>query len=133
VEPVAGFLADELNQLVGVAQFTRRGHPGGQIAAQGDDAVDADRAIAFEDFAHARLGRADAGQMRRGGQAGGADFLDGLVGAVLRRAAGAEVTEKKAGFSGASFVQVARNFSAPSGVCGGKNSTESSMFIFLSR
>src|ERR1017187_10726661 len=38
-----------------------------------------------------------------------------------------KVTEKNAGSRGASFVQVARSFSVPSGVCGGKNSTESSM------
>src|SRR5512133_454887 len=42
-----------------------------------------------------------------------------------------KVTEKKAGFSSASFCHVARSFSAPSGVCGGKNSMEISI-LFMS-
>ena len=33
------------------------------------------------------------------------------------------VTEQNAGFSSASFLRAARNFSAPSAVLGGKNST----------
>jgi hypothetical protein len=41
VEVIAGLGADELHQLVGVAQFAGESHAGGQIAAQGDDAADA--------------------------------------------------------------------------------------------
>ena len=43
------------------------------------------------------------------------------------------VTEKKAGFSSARLTQVARSFSMPSGVCGGKNSIEISCFIYSTR
>src|SRR5512140_933462 len=42
-----------------------------------------------------------------------------------------KVTEKKAGFSSASFAHTMRSFSTPSGVCGGKNSTESSGLFML--
>ena len=50
-EPVAGFGADELDQFVGVAEFAGLGHAGGQVAAQGDDALDAGGLVFGEDFA----------------------------------------------------------------------------------
>lgn len=42
VEVVSGFLADELDQVAGVAQFaTGHAHARWQVATQGDDALDA--------------------------------------------------------------------------------------------
>ncbi|MNT91758.1 hypothetical protein D3C72_2329110 [compost metagenome] len=42
VEMLAGFAADELHQLVGVAQLAAgHAHARGQVAAQGDDTLDA--------------------------------------------------------------------------------------------
>ena len=40
-----------------------------------------------------------------------------------------KVTEKKSGWSAASWLRTARNFSSPSPVCGGKNSMESCMGV----
>jgi hypothetical protein len=71
--------------------------------------------------------------VRRGIVAFSRDFLDDGKGALTRRAAGAKVTEKKVGFSFASCARVDRSFSIPSGVCGGKNSMESSVVMFDSK
>ena len=92
LEAVAMCLADERHQLAGVMEIARcagadRG--GRKIAAQRYDALHAGCLVAVEQRRDPRPRRADAGQVRRGLDAGLFDDLDhGVVGAVLIRAAG---------------------------------------------
>jgi hypothetical protein len=123
LEPVAGFLADETHQFVGVAEFTRLGHAGGQVAAQGDDVADAVGAVGFQDFPQAAPGRAHAGKVGRGGESRRPGFparFPGCGPGSSHRAP--KVTEKNFGLSWASWRRVARSLAMPSGVLGGKNS-----------
>ena len=66
VEVVAGFGADEFDQFVGVAEFAEFAHPGWQIAAQGDEAMDALGAVMVQNFPSARASRSHASQVRGG-------------------------------------------------------------------
>jgi hypothetical protein len=88
-EPVAGFGADKLDQLVGVAEFAGFCHARGQVTTQCDDAFDADSLVLAQDFANAGAGRADTGEMWCGSVAFGGDFLDHGKGAFAGRATGA--------------------------------------------
>ncbi len=89
VEPVTGLLADEVDELVGIAKFADIGHAGRQIAAQGDDAADAVITVVMQDLADVFACRADAGKVRAGRDALGGDLHDDVEGAAARRAAGA--------------------------------------------
>ncbi|OMP13258.1 hypothetical protein COLO4_01993, partial [Corchorus olitorius] len=62
VERLAGFLADELDQLVGEAEFTDLAHARRHVAAQRDDAADAVFAIRIENAADALARRTHARQ-----------------------------------------------------------------------
>ena len=70
VEPVAGALADERHQLVGVAKFSGGPQAGGQIAAKRDDVANAVALVALELHADVVARRGDAGDVRRGLVAG---------------------------------------------------------------
>ncbi len=94
---VAGFRADEGNQLIGITEFAGVGHAGGQVAAQGDDAADAAVAEDGQQFTNARLRCADARQMRRGNMTSGGNFADGRQRAFLRRTAGTISDGEKGG------------------------------------
>ena len=66
-EVIAGLGADELDQLVGVAQLAAGvTHAGGQVAAQGDDALDAVGTVVVDQVAQVFARVADAGQVRCG-------------------------------------------------------------------
>ena len=86
---VTGFGADERHQFVGIAKLAGVIHARWQIAAQRDDAFDATLAEGGQHVAHALLRRADAGQVRGGGVAGGGDFHHRGQRAIARRTAGA--------------------------------------------
>ena len=96
-EPVAGFLADEGHQFVGVVELAGVHGARGQVAAQRDQMADALAFVCVEDVADALFGRADARQVRRGFRAGGLDLAHGFQGAVAGRAAGAEGHGKELG------------------------------------
>ncbi|MNN28604.1 hypothetical protein D3C81_1421820 [compost metagenome] len=68
VEVVAGFLADELDQVAGVAQLTAgHAHAGRQVATQGNDALDASGLVFGQQGAQIVLGVTHARQVRGGG------------------------------------------------------------------
>src|SRR5690606_13384701 len=48
MEPVAGFVADELHQLARVPQVTRSDHPGGQVAPQRDQPACPERPVQLQ-------------------------------------------------------------------------------------
>ena len=88
--PVAPFLlADEGDQLAGVAELARGRGAARQVAAQGDQAADLLLPVGAEDLGDAFAGRADAGEMRRGGMAERGDVGDGGERLVAGGAAGA--------------------------------------------
>ncbi|MCY1433218.1 hypothetical protein D9M71_492400 [compost metagenome] len=91
VEVVTGLVADEFHQLVGETQLAAgHAHAGRQVAAQGDDALDAGILVVGQQGAQFGLAVADAGQVRRGGYLHLAVQLQhGLQGAVAGGAAGA--------------------------------------------
>src|SRR5690606_11957983 len=75
-EVVAGFFPDKFHQFVGVAQFAAgQARAAGQIAAQGDDAVNAQFFIAGKQVAQIGFAVAHAGQVRGSGNAA---FLNGF-------------------------------------------------------
>ena len=90
MERVAELLPDEGHQLVGEAQLPCLDHPGGHIAAQRDDALDAGFAVALEGLAERSSGRRHAGDVRGDLLPLGLDLERHAQGAVARRAAGAE-------------------------------------------
>ena len=83
--------SDEADEFVGVVEFAGRGgaHGGcGQIAAEGDDALDAGLAVAVKMGGNVSARGAYAGEVRGGLDAGVLDNgEDGLVGAFLAGAA----------------------------------------------
>jgi hypothetical protein len=97
LEVIAGLGADELDQLVGVAELAGKADAGGQVAAQGDDAADAGGLVALQDLADVLAGRADARQVRRRLVAFALDLEDGFEGALLGGAAGAEGDREELG------------------------------------
>nr|GEU28354.1 hypothetical protein [Tanacetum cinerariifolium] len=98
MEPVARFLADELDQLAGVAELAGRAVTAGQVAAQRHDAADVVRLEFVQDGADRRAGAAHARQVRCGVLAGGQDFHHRVERAALGAAAGAEGHGKILGF-----------------------------------
>ncbi|MNH19525.1 hypothetical protein D3C79_792660 [compost metagenome] len=67
VEVVSGFLADELHQVAGVAQFaTGHAHARRQVTTQGNDALDTGSLVLGQQGAQFGLGVAHARQVRRG-------------------------------------------------------------------
>jgi hypothetical protein len=90
VEPVAGFLADELDQVAGIAQFAGAAIAARQVAAQGHEAADVVRLELAQDRADRFARAADAGQVRRADLAFGLDLEHGVERALLGAAAGAE-------------------------------------------
>jgi hypothetical protein len=121
-EVIAELGADERDQLVRVAELAGGREPGGQIAAQGDQMADAVVPIACSDFADALARGGDAGDVRCRRLAGWCECRARFQRAVARRAAGAIRDRKELRRSCASCSVVARSFSRPSGVFGGKNS-----------
>jgi hypothetical protein len=97
IEPVAGFLADKADQLVGIAEFARIGHAGRQVATQGDDVADTVGAVGFQNIPDVLAGGGDAREMRRGGQALALDFQHGFQGPIAGGTAGAESHGKELG------------------------------------
>ena len=99
VEPVAGFGPDKFDQLAGVGEFAGRGvqHAvaAGQVATQGNHAADAVGLVFGQHRTQLVSVAADAGQVRGGIVAFGADFQHRVAGAGLGRAAGAERDGKK--------------------------------------
>ena len=91
VEPVAGRLADERDQLAGVAELARVGRARRQVAAQRDEVPDAVLAVARE---HLGAGSSRVEPMHEmcgaAGDAFAADLEHRLERAFARRAAGAE-------------------------------------------
>ena len=68
MEVVAGLVANELDEFVGIAQFTGGlTHAGGQVAAQGNNAPDAGFAILGQQVAQVVCTVAHTGQVRRCG------------------------------------------------------------------
>jgi hypothetical protein len=124
LEVIAGLGADELDQLVGVAELAGKADAGGQVAAQGDDAADAGGLVALQDLADVLAGRADARQVRRRLVAFALDLEDGSKVRSWVVPPAPKVTEKNSGLSTASFWRTTRSLSAPSAVWGGKNSME---------
>ena len=119
VEPVAGFLADELDQLVRVAQLAARREPRRQVAAQRDDvAYAAARGSARAGPCSSSRDGGDAGKVRRGVEPGGADLEHRLQRALRVEPPAPKVTEKNLGLSCPSCFQVSRSFALPSGVFG---------------
>lgn len=90
MEVVGGFLADELDQVAGVAQLAAgHAHARRQVAAQGDDALDTGGLVLGQQGAQFGLGVADAGQVRGGWHLHFVFQLQhGVQGAVAGRAAG---------------------------------------------
>ena len=104
VEVAAGLGADELDQVVGVAQLAGEADAGGQVAAQGDDAADAGGLVALQDLADLLAGRADARQVRRGLVAFALDLENRLEGAFLGGAAGAVGHREELGLEGGQLL-----------------------------
>ncbi len=96
VEPVAGALADEGDQFVGIAELTRGRDPRRHVPAQRHDVADAIAAVALELLADFLAGRGDTRKVRRGVVPGLADLQHRLERAFARRAAGAEGAREKA-------------------------------------
>ena len=90
VEPVAGHLADERDQLVRMAELAGVERSRRHVAAQRDEMADAVRAVLREDLREVRARRADARDVRGRGHALGADLEHRLERAFARRAARAE-------------------------------------------
>ena len=86
LEVIAGLLAHELDQLVGVTQLAARAHPGGQVPAQRHQALDTLLTILRQDLTQLTAVAADTRQVRRGADAAGADRLHGVEGALTRGA-----------------------------------------------
>src|SRR5687767_10944924 len=91
VEPVAGFLADESDEVARIAELAHRRHARGHVAAQRDDAPAAEREVALEQRANLVGAPAHARDVRRGVEAVSfAQHLDRVDGVVERRAARTE-------------------------------------------
>jgi hypothetical protein len=122
--PVAPFLlADEGDQLAGVAELARGRGAARQVAAQGDQAADLLLPVGAEDLGDAFAGRADAGDVRRGGMAEGGDVGDGGERLVAGGAAGAVGDAEELGLAPRPAPgTTVFSFSLPTGVLGGKNS-----------
>jgi hypothetical protein len=91
VEALAVFPAQEGHQLIRVAEGAEpaAAHAGRHVAAQRDDAMDALADVVLDDAADLGLVGADAGQVRGGLDALGAEPVHGLEGALAGGAAGA--------------------------------------------
>ncbi|MNP35011.1 hypothetical protein D3C76_1283240 [compost metagenome] len=115
VELVAGFAADELHQLVGVAQLAAgHAHARRQVAAQGDDAADAGFLVLGEQGAQLLAGVADAGQVRGGGDFHLAVQLQhGAYGAVAGGAAGAVGAGEEVRLVGSQLARGGQEFFMP--------------------
>ncbi|MNE35869.1 hypothetical protein D3C80_1296560 [compost metagenome] len=122
VEVVAGFAADELHQLVGVAQLAAgHAHARGQVAAQGDDALDAGVLVGAEQLAQFGLAVADAGQVRCGGHLHHAVQLQDCVqGAVAGRATGAVGAGEEVGVVAGQLAGHGHQFFVPGFGLGGE-------------
>ena len=90
-EMPSGFLADEFDQLVGMAQLAKTTGTRRHVTAQRHQALDAGLAVARQHGADVGQAEADAGQMRRSIDLGVVAQLEhGLQGQIARRAAGTE-------------------------------------------
>src|SRR5258708_243856 len=96
VEPVAGALADERDQFVGIAELTRGGDTRRHVSAQRHDVADAIAAVALELLADFLACRGDTRKVRRGVVSGLANLQHRLERAFARRAAGTEGAREKA-------------------------------------
>ena len=99
-EPVAAVLAHEAHQVGGVLEVAQGHGAGGQVATQGHQALDALGAVAVQQFTDAVAGGAHAGQVRGHFRAGGGQVGDGLGGAGLGAATGAEGDAEVFGLQG---------------------------------
>ena len=98
-EPVAALgLADELDEIRGVAELARRGGAAGQVAAQCHQAANALRAVGVEDLRDALRGAAHARQVRRRLVPERGDVLHGGQRLLARAAAGAVGDAEELGF-----------------------------------
>src|SRR5690554_4205167 len=95
VEVIAAVLPDEFHQLVGVTQLTGGAHARGQVAAQGDNPVDAVLFVHIQQLADLCAGSAHAGQMRCCGNALLVQVQHRFNGAVPGGTAGAEGDREK--------------------------------------
>ena len=118
MEVVAGLGADELHQLVGVAEFAGKADAGGQVAAQGHDAADAgpDSVQDLADVPRHTSSRCTTGG--RGLVAFLLDLEDGLEGAFVLRGAARAEGDRELGQSPASFWRTARSLSRALGGLG---------------
>ncbi|EWG98107.1 hypothetical protein Q427_32395 [Halomonas sp. BC04] len=89
LEVIAGLLANELDELIGITQLTDAAHAGRQVASQGHQAVDALFAILVEEVTQLGLFATDAGEMGCGGDTRLAYGLHRAERACLGGAAGA--------------------------------------------
>ena len=78
VDGVAEALADVANQLFRVTHARRRSGPCGDVAAQGDDAIDTHSKVAGDAMLDGRGGIFPPGQVRRRVEPGLAESQDGL-------------------------------------------------------
>ena len=114
--------ADECHEFIGITEFSPLSHARGQVASQRDNMANTRVMIFLQHIADVFAGRADAGKMGRNRISLCLDFQHCLKRPVTSRSPAPNVTEKNFGLSCANCLRVARNFSIPSGVCGGKNS-----------
>src|SRR5690606_4891085 len=106
---IAGLRADQLDQLVGVAELAgRRRPPRGDVPAERDQPAHAERPVGLQLFDQRGARGADAGQMRRHREAPLQELPHRLVRALAGRAAGAvgdgeevepQLRELRAGFA----------------------------------
>ncbi len=122
MEVVTGFGADELHQLIGVAQLAAgHAHTRRQIAAQGDDALDAGTLVEVQQLAQLGFGVADTGQVRRGGDLHlTVELQHGVQGAVARRATGTVGAGEEVGLIACQLAGHVQQFFMPGFGLGGE-------------
>jgi hypothetical protein len=97
-------LADEGDELGGVAEVARHVRAAGHVAAQRDHAVDVARAVGRQNLLQRVTRATHARQVRRGLEAGIGDRRDGRQRLVARRAAGAVGDAKELRLERAEFL-----------------------------
>jgi len=122
MEVVTGLGADELHQFVGVAQLAAgHAHTRRQVAAQGDDALDAGTLVEVQQLAQLGLGVANAGQVRCGGDLHLAvELQHGVERAVARRATGTVGAGEEIGLVARQLARHVQQFFMPGFGLGGE-------------
>ena len=119
IAAVLGF--NQFHQFVGITHAVHaQADAGGDIAAQGDNVFHAHGFVLRQQGLHFVCGHADAGQVRRGGNAFGQDVADGLHSAFARAAACAGRAGKKRRVELAQLFAGDDLFGAAFGCAGGK-------------